>query len=238
MVKIELLNEILLNQNVELEKQQNEFLDSSLGKVIDTGIEIGIRALAPDFVENQIIDIKDNLFNHGIIEGLNKTINDVIETGKNIIGIATGNFENISQIQNVLEEGGILDSISGLIDYSLEKLHDNGKLSSGILSLISNGKDILLNSTEKNIEDMFKEQSDILGKMNDDINKWEESYNERDFRSMEESYNILEENIKLLAPLEEVLNKYNEIKNVQEFLNNNGQNFDVSIEYLDLIKKI
>ena len=54
-------NEIKLENNLVNEKEQNNFLETTLGKTINTGIDIGIRALLPDYIEEQIIDLKDNL---------------------------------------------------------------------------------------------------------------------------------------------------------------------------------
>ena len=51
---MELNNEI--NNNINVEK--NNFLNSVLGKTINTAIDIGLRAILPDLIENQVIDIK------------------------------------------------------------------------------------------------------------------------------------------------------------------------------------
>ena len=51
-------NSIELNNNLEIEKEQNNFLETTLGKTINTGIDIGIRAILPDYIEEQIIDLK------------------------------------------------------------------------------------------------------------------------------------------------------------------------------------
>lgn len=44
-------NSIELNNNLEIEKEQNNFLETTLGKTINTGIDIGIRAILPDYIE-------------------------------------------------------------------------------------------------------------------------------------------------------------------------------------------
>ena len=92
-------NNIEINNNLELEKNQKNFLETTLGKTINTGIDIGIRAVLPDFIEEQIIDLKDNLIKYGLKDGIKKSIDDAINIGKSAIGIVSGNFENISQMQ-------------------------------------------------------------------------------------------------------------------------------------------
>ena len=64
------INNIELNK--EIEKNQNNFLQTVLGKTINTAIDIGLRTILPDFIENQVIDLKNNLFNFGLKEGIKK----------------------------------------------------------------------------------------------------------------------------------------------------------------------
>ena len=47
----------------------------------------------PDWAENQVIELKDNLINYGFKEGISKTIKDTIDIGKSAAGIVTGNIE-------------------------------------------------------------------------------------------------------------------------------------------------
>ena len=69
----ELSNNLLLNNN-ELTKRQNNFIDSTLGKIINAGLNTGIRMLLPNFIEDDIINIKDQIlkngFNSGIVEAI------------------------------------------------------------------------------------------------------------------------------------------------------------------------
>lgn len=92
------------------------------------------------------------MLKYGLKDGITKSVESVIDTGKSAIGIVTGKFENISQIQNVLKRGGILDSISELLDNVFEKIRYNGNVNYKIMDLIENGKDAILDSVEMNIE--------------------------------------------------------------------------------------
>ena len=100
-----------------MKKNQMEFLDTTLGKTINAAIDIGIRSVLPDFIDEQVINIKDNLILYGLKDGINKTIEDAINLGKSTIGIFTGKFENVSQMQAAIESGGIIDGISKLFGY-------------------------------------------------------------------------------------------------------------------------
>ena len=74
-------NEVNLDNKIINSNDQTNFLETALGKTINTGIDIGIRALLPDFIDEQIINIKDNLLNYGLKDGITKTIDDAIELG-------------------------------------------------------------------------------------------------------------------------------------------------------------
>ena len=48
-----------LQENELLTKEeQNGFLNSTIGKIINTAVDLGLRWILPDFVENQVIDVK------------------------------------------------------------------------------------------------------------------------------------------------------------------------------------
>ena len=109
-----------LTQNIDLKLEKNNkrenFLNSTLWKTINNGIDIGLRYLLPDLVEDEIIDLKNNLVNLGLKDGIKKSINSIIETGKEAIGIISGNFENIGQVQRVIKNGGVIDKVSDVFD--------------------------------------------------------------------------------------------------------------------------
>ena len=68
--------EINLNNEMNLEKgnKRDDFLNSTLWKTINQGIDIGLRCALPDLIENKIIEIKDNLIKYGL-KDRNKKIN-------------------------------------------------------------------------------------------------------------------------------------------------------------------
>ena len=59
--------ELVLNQNQSIlqNDEQKNFLETTLGKTINTGLDIGLRALLPNVIEDQIIDIKDTILKEG-----------------------------------------------------------------------------------------------------------------------------------------------------------------------------
>ena len=233
-----LKNEIEISNGINNEISQKSFLETAIGKTINTGLDIGIRALLPDFLEDQIINIKDNLFEYGLKEGIKKSIDDAIDTGKSIIGIFTGNFENINQMQEAIQSGGVIDNFSSLFDTVLNKLEVNGKINSTVSDILYKGKDIILSNVEKNIQQTLNNQIDSFNNVENHINTWQQSFDNKDFEGMEKEYSTLKEISENLVPIEKTINKLKEIDTIHNLIKNNGKNFNLSEQELELIEKL
>ncbi len=231
-------NEINLDNKITNENEQTNFLETTLGKTINTAIDIGIRALLPDFIDEQIINIKDNLLEYGLKEGITKTIDDAIDIGKSAIGIFTGNFENVSQMQNAIETGGLIDGLSFLLDTVVDKINQKGIINYNIASTIKQGKDVILNSIENNIEEKFKEQNIEFENVEKYMSNWKEGFNNKNFEVMEQEYNKIEKTLGQLAPLEKIINEARIIENLHNLIKNNGQDFNLNQEQLALAEKL
>lgn len=231
-------NEIEINNNLEIEKEQKSFLETTLGKTINTGIDIGIRALLPDFIEEQIIDLKDNLINYGLKDGIKKSIDDAIDLGKSAVGIITGNFENISQAQDAIKTGGIIDNLSSALDSVINTVYKKGLINSTVANVIMQGKNSILNNVEKNIENNFNNQIESLSNTEKYIDNWKEYFNNKNFEGMEKEYNKIENEINNLIPIEKTINEVRTIENLHNLIKNNGQDFNLTSEQLELAEKL
>ena len=105
---------------VKLVKNQTRIISSNLGEAINGGIDIGLKAILPDFIEDEIINVKNTLITEGFSAALDTAIEETINVGKSIQGILTGSFENITQIKKAIEKGGLIDTISDLLDTSID----------------------------------------------------------------------------------------------------------------------
>ena len=236
--------EIEKNKNIELkqeiinEKSQKKFLETALGKTINTAIDIGIRALLPDFIDDQIINVKNNLIKNGLQEGIKKTIDDAVDIGKSAIGIITGNFENVNQMQTAVKTGGIIDGISALLDTVVNKVQSKGRIDYNIARTIKEGKNIILNNVESNIEKTFTDQIKSVEYTNKYINNWRNYYENKNFEGMEKEYQKIKKELKNLVPMEKTINQARTIENLHIFIKNNGQNFNLSNEAIELAEKL
>lgn len=231
-------NELKIQNNLVNEKEQKEFLDTTLGKAINTAVDIGIRAILPDFIDEQIINIKDNLLEYGLKDGISKTINDAIDLGKSAMGIFTGDFESVSQMQDAIKNGGLIDGISTVLDTAVNKANKAGIINNNVADIITQGKDIILNNVENNIENSFSKQYEAFENLDKYISNWKEDFNKKDFTGMEKEYNKIEKQIKEIAPIEKTISEAKSIEILHNLIKNNGQDFNLSKEALELVEKL
>ena len=225
----------LINDN-NLEKQQKNFLETTLGKTINAGLDIGLRVLLPDFIEDQIIDIKDTIIKEGFGEGVKKAIDTAIDFGKSALGIITGNFENVSQAQTAIKNGGLIDGISGVLDFALDKVSKIISIPKTIINTIKSGKNIILDNISNNIESEFNNQLKSIEKLQKYSNNWKEYFEEKNFDGMQKEYNKMKTELKQLIPLENTLKEARTIENLHTLIKNNGKNFDLTEEQKELAK--
>jgi len=213
---------------------QNGFLETKLGQAINCAVDVGLKTILPDLIEDEIIEIKDTFISQGFTEGINKSIDTAINLGKNVIGIATGDFKNLSQVQNAIEKGGIIDGVSNVIDFVLDKTNKIGFLSDGVKNIIEGGKNILLNNISSNIKKEFKLEENSIQNLSKYSDNWKKSFQKEDFKSMEKEYSKMEKELKKIVPLEEMILKARVIENLHTLIKNNGGNFNLSDEQIAL----
>ncbi len=231
---VEINSSVELDNLENLDKQQNTFLESSLGKVIDSSVDLGLRAILPNFIEDEVIEIKDTLIKEGFSEAINKAIDGAIDIGKSALGIVTGKFESVSQAEKAVEKGGIVDSVSNILDFTLDKVSDMGLLSKNITKVIKSGKDALIDNVSSDIKKEFKTQNKNIENLNKYNNSWKESFEAKDFSSMEKYIKKINNLLNKTLPLENTIKNARTIENLHELIKNNGKNFELTNEELQL----
>lgn len=215
-----------INNEIKIEK--NNFLNSVIGKTINNAIDIGLKTVLPDLIENQIIDIKNSLLENGLKAGIEKAVDSAIDFGKSTVGIFTGNFENINQVRIAISDGGIIDLMSDVLDKVINKTYEAGYINRTISTVIKNGKNVLLENISDNIKNELDEQTDIVKKMERYVENWKECYNNKDFAGMTKEYDKIEKQLDNLIPLENILKEIRSVESLHNLIKNNGQNFEIS----------
>lgn len=217
---------------------QERFLESDIGKAVNSAIDIGLKAVLPDLIEDQIIDIKNAILENGFKEGIKEVINSGINTGKSAIGIVTGEFENISQIQLAVKNGGIIDKFSELFDYVIDLAEKKEIINKNISNLIKNGKNTIMESISNKIEDTLTNQLKSIEKIEKYCENWNLAYSIQDISGMEKAYNNIKNNLEKVIPLENTLNKARVIENLQNLLKSKNYDFNLTESELRLAEKL
>ena len=230
------LEEIIEQQ--ELFKDQIKFIKTDLGQAINGGIDIALKSLLPDFIEDEIIAVKNSLLTEGFSAAVDTAIEEVTNLGNNLKGIATGSFENISQIKEVVEYGGLIDTISDLLDTGIDWAKKEGYVGKSVASSLKKGKNTIMNTIEDEIGETLENQVVAIEKIDGYINKWQKYYEEQNFTNMEYQYDKIQEYIQEVIPLEEILKKARTVENLHELIKNNGKNFDLTQEEKELAEML
>lgn len=225
-----------LNNNFK--SLQEKFLESNLGEVINNAVDIGIKSVLPDLIEDEVINVKDTILENGFKEGIGEAVKTVIDFGKSAMGILTGNFENIGQIDIAIKKGGMLDTVSDLLDKTIEKVEDKELINKSTAKLIKKGKNNILDSIEDKIEDSISTQVKNIEKIKNYSEKWKDAYENQDFSTMSKNYKNLEKYLKETVPLESTINEARKIENLHNLIKNNGEKFELTEEEKKLAEKL
>ena len=226
-----------LNNSIDLANEQTTFLESTLGKVMNTGLDLGLKAVLPDLIEDEVIDIKDAILENGFKEGIKSAISSGLNLGKSAIGIFTGKFENIQQVNDAVKSGGIIDTASTVLDYSIKFAKNKGAIDATTAGLIKTGKNTILNSISSKIEQEMTNQLKYLEKLDSYCGKWRESYDARDIDKMKQNMSNIKKYLEKVMPIETTIQRAREIENLHSLVVNN-ENFELTDNQKILAQKL
>ncbi len=201
---------------------------------MNNALNIGLKAVLPDFVEDQIIDVKDAILQDGVKAGIKEAIDSSIDLGKSITGIFTGKFDNMNQINNVVKKGGLIDAVNSVLGKGIDLAVDKGIVNKSVGKIIESGKKTILKNVSNSIENTLEKQVTSIEKLDKYCENWKEAYNNQDLSNMDKYYKNMNKELEKIVPLETTLNKAREIENLHNLIKNNGGNFNISKEELAL----
>ena len=209
-----------------------------MGKILNSCLDAGIKAVCPNIIDDELIEIKDAVIENGIEGGIKEIITSVKDFGKSTLGLITGNFESIEQIELAVKNGGVIDTVSDIIDLAIDSATKNGAIDKDISKLIKKGKKAIVKDFTKSMsEDLLKEQK-TLEKIEKYIYEWKEKYDQKNFEGMEKIYKKIERQINKVIPIKNVVEDSKIIENLHNLIKNNDGKFELSEEELELAKKL
>lgn len=231
-------NDLTKNLSNKVGELQENFLKTNWGNAINNAVDSGLKIILPDFIEDEIIDIKNSFVKEGFIEGIKTTIDTAINKGKEIIGMFSGNLEDMTQAEAISKNGGLISGMAKVLENVIDKTVKNGFIKEGLGKLIKNGKDVILDHAEKNIDKVNKEQVTKIKEIEEAIGNWEKAYKNQDFKKMQNEYIKIEHRLEKVMPIEDIINKARKVENLHNLIKNNGKNFDLTDEQKQLAEQL
>lgn len=229
---------VMQNNKLENNNNQNNFLKSKLGNTINSAIDLGLKIVLPDFIEDEIIEVKDSILNNGLKEGIKSALNTFCEFGKNISNLITGNYKSVSQIDEAIGKDGLIDEISKSLKESVEKIEEKGIIDKKTAKKIKQGEEKIKDTIFSNIKDKFEEQLEKEKNIEKSMNKWEKYYKEENFKGMEIELKKIKKELEEFIPFEETIEKAEKIENINNLIKSKDGKFDLSDTEKELIKRI
>ncbi len=231
-----------LTQNIDLKEAisgvQNKFLQVNWGEAINTAVDIGLKAIIPNVIEDEIIDIKDAFIKGGLKEGIQTAIDTTINKGKEIVGIFTGDLKDMTQAEAIAKNGSLIKNVASALKKVVKNAVDNDLLEEEIANIIETGKDTILNYAEKNIDKVNKEQVEKIKEMETAIENWHKYYEQQDFTKMQNEYKKIHNRMEKIMPIREIIEKAQVVENLHNLIKNNGKDFELSEEQLQLAQQL
>lgn len=236
--------DLLLENNLfnsvsnKLGELQEKFLESKWGQAIDKGIDFGLKVILPNSIEDDVIDIKNAFIKEGLVDGIQKAVEVGVKKGKELVGIFSGNLEDMTQAEVIKKNSDIISGVSKVLVDIVDKSMKDGLIKETVGGLIKKSKEIILDYADKNIDKVNKNQVEKIQEMEDLIEEWNKAYKNQDFKKMQNAYIKIEHRLEKVMPIEDIINKARKVENLHNLIKNNGNSFDLTEEQIKLAEEL
>ena len=223
---MELINEIKKEINIDISKLANNALD------------FGLRAALPDFIEDDVIEIKNAFVNEGFISGIEETLKKIEDIVNSIKGLFKGEFESVEQIKRLIQKNGILDAASSLIDTISKKLLEKGIIDKTAYNMIKSGKNEILSSLETQLKKYYKEDEYSIEKLSQSCEEWKEELKKENYEGMKKSINKVKQRLEQSLIVENTIKEARNIEKMEKYIEKNGSLDNLTESQKNLLKSL
>ncbi len=239
------MDKIELNKEINLENtkdnEQKAFLDTTIGKIVDAGLDFAISNFVPDLLEKPVTNIKDKILSMDANKEKDEISKEALKRTKEINKSDNGEIDIINkiiQLRDFFKEEKTINSFSKIIDEVIKQLVQNDKISNSASKIVKEGKNAIIEKIKDNINHEFDKQMVYVEELKNQINKWKDYYKEKDISNMKKISKKVDTILKEVMPIENILKEAYQIQNIQKLLENNNNNFDLSDTKIELAKML
>lgn len=197
---------------------------------------LGLRAILPDCIENQIIDFKNNIFKNGLLDGLKSVFENVVDIGKNILRMNNISVpDKIVNIKDSILNSDFINTIGKELGKSLDSLINLKDSNNDIYNIINDNKEIIISNFKSNLNEEFKFQNKLFYNINNEISNWKENLSNENYEGMEKSFKLIQQYNSKIMPIDNIVKDINYIESIHKLLANNNS---ISSEELELAQKL
>ena len=207
---------------MELTQNLPKEININMPKIANNALNFGLKAILPDFIEEDIIQIKDSFINEGFEKGLEEAKEKAEEVWKSVKGVFTGEFDTVGEIQKLIQKNGMLDTASDLVDKITKLLLAKKIINKTTYNLIKTGKKEIINALEGELNNYYKVDNYDFEGLSEQIEKWQKNYNDSDYESMEKTAKTILNILDKVDQIEAVITKARNIQKVQKYIQEKG----------------
>ena len=223
------------------ETEQKEFLDTTIGKIVDAGLDFAISTFVPDLIEKPVSNLKDKLLSWDFNKEKETISSGALEQTKKLEEnsgkeVDIGNV--VANLKDFLKEEKTINSFSKIIDAAIKELVDKDKISSNVSKMLKEGKNAVVEKIKEKIDHELDGQIVYVEELKEQTEKWKNYYQEKDIKNMKAVSKKIDSLMEDIMPIDTILTEAKQIQNLQQLIENNNNQFDLSSTQLELAKML
>lgn len=226
-----------LNINNEIKnKFINEKSKTFFNKVANSAVDLGIRMVCPDLLEDVVISLKNNIIENGFKDGF-KNVKNEMKDIYNVIFKGKRNLNFGKEINMLINSNGILTGFSKMLTNGINISVKKGLVSKNIGQIIKKGKTTVINTFKDQLYNSATKEIEKLDNLQNYVNNWKKALDTNDIKRLEKEYKNIENITSYNKEYEKLFSEIEKIKKIQNYFREKDyKNF--SKENIEILKKI